>query len=358
MIDENIDIKAAIDTHIDVIAESATNRLVELNLDCVTRFGDMGRVKCIQDIKYHLSYLSNSISVSSPILFTEYIAWARILLSGFGITDEFSVSLAVLNDIIRETLPKRMADVCSEYLEDGIHVANFGSPQHVPLSTIEQHLCDPARAYLDALLNWDHNKASKIVFNMVDDGATFREVCLDIFAPVQYDTGRLWQLRKISVAHEHYITAATQSIMSQLYPRLIGSICQDRISEKLKQRGAIVASCVTGELHELGIRMVANFMEIYGWDTRYLGSNVPIAGIVSLVKEINIPLIMISATLTTNLSTLVEWVIAIRSANPNIKIMVGGYPFNVDKNLWHRIGADGYAPNADEAVVVANRLCT
>jgi methanogenic corrinoid protein MtbC1 len=36
--------------------------------------------------------------------------------------------------------------------------------------------------------------------------------------------------------------------------------------------------------------------------------------------------------------------------------MVGGYPFNVDPDLWRRIGADGSARDASEAIGVAQRL--
>jgi len=39
-----------------------------------------------------------------------------------------------------------------------------------------------------------------------------------------------------------------------------------------------------------------------------------------------------------------------------IKILVGGYPFNIARNLWQQVGADGYAPDAQEAVLAANRL--
>ncbi|WP_152417023.1 hypothetical protein [Paenibacillus sp. PAMC 26794] len=44
------------------------------------------------------------------------------------------------------------------------------------------------------------------------------------------------------------------------------------------------------------------------------------------------------------------------TATAHMKIMVGGYPFNIDHELWKTIGADGYAPGADEAVAVAEQL--
>ena len=39
-----------------------------------------------------------------------------------------------------------------------------------------------------------------------------------------------------------------------------------------------------------------------------------------------------------------------------VKIIIGGYPFNIVPDLWKKIGADAYARSADEAVSLANQL--
>ena len=44
------------------------------------------------------------------------------------------------------------------------------------------------------------------------------------------------------------------------------------------------------------------------------------------------------------------------SSHPKIKILVGGYPFNLARDLWRQVGADGHAPDAQEAVWAATRL--
>ena len=41
-----------------------------------------------------------------------------------------------------------------------------------------------------------------------------------MFQCSQYEIGRLWQMNKLTVAQEHYCSAATQLIMSLLYPRI------------------------------------------------------------------------------------------------------------------------------------------
>ena len=38
----------------------------------------------------------------------------------------------------------------------------------------------------------------------------------------------------------------------------------------------------------------------------------------------------------------------------NIKLLVGGYPFKIAKNLWKEIGADGFAEDAKGAIELAN----
>jgi methanogenic corrinoid protein MtbC1 len=37
-------------------------------------------------------------------------------------------------------------------------------------------------------------------------------------------------------------------------------------------------------------------------------------------------------------------------------VLVGGYTFNIVPDLWKKVGADGYAPDAGEAVTVARSL--
>ena len=44
-------------------------------------------------------------------------------------------------------------------------------------------------------------------------------------------------------------------------------------------------ACVAGETHEIGTRMVADLLELAGWDTIYLGGNVPISDVVQVLVE-------------------------------------------------------------------------
>jgi methanogenic corrinoid protein MtbC1 len=73
-----------------------------------------------------------------------------------------------------------------------------------------------AARYLDFLLRGQRQAALELVQDAIRTGTGIREIWLRVFQDSQYEVGRLWQSNKISIAQEHYCTAATQMIMAQL----------------------------------------------------------------------------------------------------------------------------------------------
>ena len=125
-------------------------------------------------------------------------------------------------------------------------------------------------------MDGDRHSAGKLIIEAVDNGISVKDIYLHVFQSSLYEVGRLWQENKITVAQEHYITAATQLIMSQLYPY---------ISNNEKTGKVLVATSVSRELHEVGVRMVADFFEMDGWKTYYLGANTPTESVIQTIKS-------------------------------------------------------------------------
>ena len=138
-------------------------------------------------------------------------------------------------------------------------------------------------------------------------------------------------------------------IMSQLYQYIFNS---ERNGLRL------VATCISGDLHEVGIRMVADFFEMEGWDTFYLGANTPIESIIRTLREQEANLLVVSATMAYHVRAVADLIQAVRKdpVLSGVKIMVGGYPFNVAPELWQVIGADAHATNATGAIGKATDL--
>ncbi|WP_353572953.1 cobalamin-dependent protein [Candidatus Albibeggiatoa sp. nov. BB20] len=317
------------------------------------RYGLKGRNSCAQDVEYHLTYLSEAIAAGHPSFFENYIAWAKVLLSGMNIpSEDLAQNLQVMRSQLNKhlKLPQDDINLIDEYIAYGLKQLPT-LPSQLPSFIQDSHPhAELAKEYLHYLLRGERQIASRLILDSVENkGINIKEIYLDVFQYAQYEIGRLWQMNKISVAQEHYCTAATQLIMSQLYIHIFSTDRQDK---------AMVATCVGGDLHELGVRMVADFFEMDGWDTYYLGANTPALSVLQELKLRGANLLAVSATMTFHLRA-AEALIASVRADPqyqNIKIMVGGHPFNLEPNLWKQMGADGYAQNAQEAIEKSNEL--
>jgi len=118
----------------------------------------------------------------------------------------------------------------------------------------------------------------------------------------------------------------------------------------------LVLATVKGDLHDLGKNIVGAMMKTVGLEVHDLGKNVPAEKIVAAVRELKPKIVGLSALLTTTMSeqqTVIEELDA-AGLRGQVKVIVGGAP--VTEEWAQRIGADGYAPNAAEAVDVALAL--
>ena len=76
-------------------------------------------------------------------------------------------------------------------------------------------------------------------------------------------------------------------------------------------------------------------------ETFYVGANTPTRDIVSAIADRKAELLLLSATMTFHLSSVREVIREVRAYGARgVKIMVGGYPFNLAHGLWRAVGAD------------------
>jgi methanogenic corrinoid protein MtbC1 len=165
------------------------------------------------------------------------------------------------------------------------------------------------------------------------------------------ETGRLWQLQKITVAQEHYVSASVSLAISRLHDRIPAS-------ETGSRKRTLVAASVANEFHDIGIRIVADFFEMDGWTTYYTGANTPVESLLAMVRDKKADVIAISVTMTSHIPVVHYLIRSIRGdpGMKRVKVLVGGYPFSIVPLLWKQVGADACASDPDEAVATVNRL--
>jgi methanogenic corrinoid protein MtbC1 len=104
--------------------------------------------------------------------------------------------------------------------------------------------------------------------------------------------------------------------------------------------------------------MVADLLEVDGWDVRYLGANVPAEDFGAHCASEQAACAALSVTMHFNLDTAARMVEAVRRLSPRTRILVGGRAFAGQPEFWSAIGADTYAADAATAVEAVRRWGT
>jgi len=290
-------------------------------------------------------YLRQAVELGRAELFTGYVAWQQSVATSRG--QGTAETRATLQHLLSEAR-KDGARAQEALILDGLE--SLGAPTLEPETFLEAERPHGALAqrYLDLLLEGDRRAAAQCIAEAAER-TPLRALYLDVFQPVQWEMGRLWELNRVTVAQEHYVTAATQLIMSQLYPRLF---------ERPRTGRRIVVTCVAGDLHELAPRIVADFFEMEGWDSFYLGANTPHGAVVDTIARRQVDALAVSATMAAQVPDLRALVALVRATDHTrrVPVLVGGATFNRHPDLWRSVGADGTAVDAVDAVVVAERL--
>jgi MerR family transcriptional regulator, light-induced transcriptional regulator len=311
-------------------------------------YGKQGRTRCLEDARYHLRYLSEAVGAREPALFVHYVRWAKTMLLARCIpVEDLVANLEAMLDVLGKQLPTSMQIPAVDYVKSAIGSLTLANDNSSFLDP-GQPLAELAHQYLSALLRYDRHSASTLILGAAQKKVSIREIYCHVFETCQYEIGRLWQSNIVSVAQEHYCTASAQLIMSQLYPYIFRS---DRTF-----RGTIVAACVSGELHEIGARMLCDLLEMEGWNTIYLGANVPTAGVVAVLRDNHSNILAVSASMTFHIPAVREVIAAVRLASPETRILVGGYAFKIAPNLWRDVGADYCTKDATDAISLIGGL--
>ena len=329
-----------------VLTELIVERHFQRHPELESRYGAMGRVRCREDAAFHLSYLAQSLAAGTPNLFVDYIARAKVMLAARHVSAMDLVHhLEVMRDVIRQELPSDVAAGALEYVDAAFRALPSLAEDTQSLLVPDAPLATLCEQYISCLLRYDRSAASKLVLDAVTGGTSIRDGYEHVFARVQREIGRLWQVNKVTVAEEHYCTAATQLIISQLYPYLFASQKNGRM---------MVGMCTPGDLHEIGVRMVCDFFEMEGWDTIYLGANVPISSAVQMLRTRKPDILAASATIPLHVAAVQDLIAAVRTAPElnGMRIIVGGYAFRTPE-LRRAVEADAFGKSAAEAITIA-----
>ena len=301
-------------------------------------------------LKQHLLALGNAVLMNSPALFEAHI----LQLSQELGTEQIREHIGALRQALLLRLSVGEYVLAASALSAGINVLATPAPvgesgPGMALSSEAGRFGPLVAEYLSLLLAANRTAAQRLLLAEAEAGTDVRDIYLHVLQPAQREVGSLWHSGTISVAEEHYCTAVTAGLMAQLQPYF---------QQTPRNGRRLLAACIAGDLHTLGLQMVADFLEYEGWEVSYLGASTPLDSIRRMVAEQGVDLLLTAASMPHHVPLLRDLVAALRNdpATRHVRVLVGGRPFVHNADLWERTGADAWAASADEAVSVVRGL--
>jgi methanogenic corrinoid protein MtbC1 len=173
-----------------------------------------------------------------------------------------------------------------------------------------------SRLYLEALRAADASGAYRIAAGALRQGMSTPELYQRVVAPAMHEVGALWQRGAITVADEHLATALTNRVLAALRP--------SPDEGAAPRRGRALLAAVEGEQHALGLRMAADLLEDTGYETIYLGADVPTDALMQAVTALSPDLVALTATMVTLAPQLETVAGELRRAHPRLGLLIGG----------------------------------
>jgi MerR family transcriptional regulator, light-induced transcriptional regulator len=200
-----------------------------------------------------------------------------------------------------------------------------------------------ADEYLAAALNGDRHEALRIIReDATAAGLSIGQIYLGVIQATQYRIGLLWEDGTVTVAQEHLATAISQLAIAQLYALMPRGTASGR---------SVLITCVPGETHDMGPRILADFFEMAGFDVRFLGADVPLEDIVDSAVRHRPDLIALSATMSYNLPAFTGVVRALREHfGEEVLIAAGGQAFQLTPEILDELNIPVRAVDAPQLV--------
>lgn len=200
-----------------------------------------------------------------------------------------------------------------------------------------------------AVFDGDENNTVELVKKALDEGKTPKEIL---------DEGLVAGLRDCGAGFERGEKFIPEMLMSSESMKKAMEIIKPMLLEGSggAATGKAVLATVEGDVHDIGLELVATMFETAGFIVRNMGPDVPTEDIVEAVKEDRPQIVGLSALLSNTMDVMPDVIDALAAAGlrDSVKIMVGGAP--VKQDFADEIGADGWAYDAASAVPKAKEL--
>lgn len=175
-----------------------------------------------------------------------------------------------------------------------------------------------AQEFVERAVAGDLAGAAAIVLEADDVGLPLSTIFGDVLRPALIEVGNRWEHGQLLVAQEKEISECARDLIAELTLRHDAGVALGP---------AIVAACVFGERHELGLRMICGLLRAEGHRVYYLGADVAATFLLDAVRMHQPAVILLSAKIPANLAAVHDAITTVANGLaplPTPPVVVGG----------------------------------
>ena len=200
-----------------------------------------------------------------------------------------------------------------------------------------------------AVIEGDEEAAEAMARKVIAEGINPVEIINEGLSPAMTEVGDGFANEEIPLPGVLVAAEAMTKAIEIMEPH----IAKEEVAETL---GTVVLGTVEGDIHDIGKRIVATMLKVYGFEVHDLGRDVPIDVFVEKAKELKPDILGSSSLMTTTMGgqKILEEKLRAEGIRDNLKTMIGGAATTQE---WaNKIGCDCYAEDANDTVLKAKEL--
>lgn len=201
--------------------------------------------------------------------------------------------------------------------------------------------------YLQALLAGDRSLARQVIEDCTNCGVEASEILNKLVWPVMEQIQALYKDDQISKAGMNFATRINRMIADQQAAKL---------EFAAKNGKKVMIFCGDDEPEELGGQICADLFDAAGYDVRFAGGGVPNDEVLALVGEYRPQILVMFATRPSGIPGVRKLIDYLRevNSNPDMQVLCCGGIYKRAEGLAEEIGADLYAPDAQDAIRIVS----
>jgi len=294
--------------------------------------------------------LAAALRAGQPGLFVDKILWLQKAYSARGISSNIPKAvLASVSETLAGALPEDAAGAVSQIIALAGAALDAPRGSDSPDSTLNPRNSrdNLALRFIAACMDGQTDDAATMILDAIADGMSPRDAVIDVLLSAEREIGDLWHRNDASISQEHLVTNTTIELLA-----VIGR----NFAPRERTGRKVLTASVSGNAHDIGLRATELLFRLAGWQTFYLGTDLPPNEIAGSADYFDVDVVVLSATIATQVDAVTRTIDSLRRTAVHPGIIVGGAVFESAPDLWQHVGADALCPRISDVVVTAEKL--